>query len=133
MDRRRKAVTVGLQYVWHLKHFRQIKDLRLKHTTSDHSVLIEKKNIAFLDEEYENMSFTTDEELSGYYELVLEFTDPILNRGIWQIITLEHKLWRRQTKKYRLKSYGTIAFVRTTDKSNNTNYDFSLLQMRVNI
>ena len=54
------------------------------------NILIEKKKIAFLDEEYENMSFTTDEELEvGYYELVFEFTDPILIEEFGKSITCE--------------------------------------------
>ena len=71
------------------------------------------------------MSFTTDEELEvGYYELVFEFTDPILIEEFGKSITCEHKLQVSADEKYRLKSYGTIALVRTTDKSNNTDYDF---------
>ena len=121
-----KAVTVsGNMSAFKALSANQGWDLRLKHTTSDHSVLIEKKKIAFLDEEYENMSFTTDEELEvGYYELVFEFTDPILIEEFGKSITCEHKLQVSADEKYRLKSYGTIALVRTTDKSNNTDYDF---------
>ena len=71
------------------------------------------------------MSFSTDEELEvGYYELVFEFTDPILIEEFGKSITCEHKLQVSADEKYRLKSYGTIALVRTTDKSNNTDYDF---------
>ena len=55
--------------------------------------MIEKKKIAFLDEEYENMSFTTDEELEvGYYELVFEFTDPILIEEFGKSILVNIKL-----------------------------------------
>lgn len=99
--------------------------LRLKHTTSSHSVLIDKKNIAFLDEAYENLSFTTSEELEvGAYRIVFEFTDDDLKRDLGQSITCAQTLQVSANEKYRLKSYGTIALVRSTNNRNQTTYDF---------
>lgn len=120
-----KAVTItgDMKAFEVLANVNQGWDLRLKHTTSSHSVLIEKKNIAFLDEEYENMSFSTDEELSvGYYQLVFEFTDPALVQAFGKSITCAHKLQVSADEKYRLKSYGIIALVRSTGTT--TDYDF---------
>lgn len=121
-----KAVTVsGKMDAFKALSANQGWDLRLKHKTSDHTVLVEKKNIAFLDENYENMSFTTNAELEvGEYILVFEFTDPTLISEFGKSITCEHTVKVSSDEKYRLKSYGTIALVRTTDKSSNSDYDF---------
>ncbi len=91
----------------------------------NHSVTVKKKNVAFLDDTYENMSFTVSDELYvGYYNIVFEFTDPILKEEFGKSIVCKHKLQVSDDKKYAMKLYGTIALVRTTDSSNNTDYDF---------
>ena len=121
-----KAITVsGKMAAFKSLSANQGWNLRLKHTTSSHSVLVEKKNVAFLDDAYENMSFTTSETLEvGEYKIVFEFDDPQLQQEFGKSITCSHTLQVSSDEKYRLKSYGTIALVRTTDKSNNTDYDF---------
>ncbi len=99
-------------------------DLRLKHTTSDHSVLIAKSDVSFLDKELKNIAFKTSEELEvGFYELVFEFTDPLLISSFGKKITANAKLQVSANEKYRLKSYGIISLVRTTI-NNTTDYDF---------
>ena len=99
-------------------------DLRLKHTKTNDSVLIEKKNIAFLDDEYENMSFSTSNELIvGEYEIVFEFTDPILKDAFGDAVSCTEKLTVSSDEKYKQKSYGTIALVRTTTNTS-SKYDF---------
>lgn len=99
-------------------------DLRLKHKTSSHTVLIEKKNIAFMDDKYENLSFTTEKELEvGEYSVVFEFTDKDLVAEFGKSITAKATLQVSADEKYKLKSYGTVALVRITE-SNKTDYDF---------
>ncbi len=98
-------------------------DLRLKHTTSDHSVLIAKADISFLDDAYENMSFRTNKELEvGYYDIVFEFEDEVLEEAFGKSITATAKLQVSADEKYRQKSYGIVALVRSTD--NSSSYDF---------
>lgn len=120
-----KAITVSGS----MKPFKALSgnqgwDLRLKHKTSGHSVLIEKKNIAFMDEEYQNLSFTTKEELEvGEYSLVFTFSDKDLIAEFGKSITAKAALTVSADEKYKLKSYGTIALVRIT-KNNATDYEF---------
>lgn len=118
-----KAVTIsGSMSAFEALSANQGWDLRLYHTTSDDVVLIEKKNIAFLDDAYENMSFTTDEELEvGEYKIVFEFTDKTLVSEFGKSITCNHTLQVSADEKYRQKSYGTIAIVRIT--GGDTTYD----------
>ncbi len=120
-----KAVTVSGK----MKAFKALKenqgwDLRLIHETTGESVLIKKSNISFLDDSYENMSFSTGEELTvGNYKLVFEFTNPQLVAELGKSITCPQKLQVSADPKYKLKMYGTMALIRTTD-NNKTDYDF---------
>ncbi len=99
-------------------------DLRLKHMASDHSVLIAKKDISFLDDAYENMSFRTSEWLEiGEYSIVFEFTDPTLQQAFGKSITASERVYVSADEKYRQKSYGIVSLVRTTEENNST-YDF---------
>lgn len=117
-----KAVTVSGK----MKAFKALSEdqgweLKLKHTTSNHEVVIEKKNIAFLDDAYENMSFTTKEELEvGKYDIIFEFNNALLKEEFGKSIKCKHQLQVSADEKYKLKSYGTIALVR----SGNEDYDF---------
>lgn len=90
----------------------------LVHTSSDHRVEIEKKNIAFIDKDYKNLSFMTDEELIvGEYKIVFNFDDKDLKEAFGQSITAAATLKVSADEKYRLKSYGIAALVRSTDFS----------------
>lgn len=100
-------------------------ELKLKHTTSNHTVTIDKKNIAFLDDSGEIMTFTTEETLSvGEYEIVFEINDSRLQESLGAAsIVCSQNLQVSADKKYQLKSYGLIALVRSSDTSN-ADYDF---------
>jgi len=120
-----KAITVtGNMKEFEALNANQGWDLRLKHTTSDHSVLIAKSDISFLDENYETMSFRTGEELEvGYYEIVFEFTDTTLVDAFGKSITATANVQVSADEKYKQKSYGIISLIRTTD-NNSSSYDF---------
>lgn len=99
-------------------------NLVLRHKSGKHEVNIEKKNVAFLDDKYENMSFTTSEKLTvGFYTIEFEFTDPILISEFGQKLTCAEELQVSADEKYGLKSYGLMALVRNTDKGT-TEYDW---------
>ena len=98
----------------------ELWDLYLVHTTSDHEVKIDKKNIAFLDAEYKNMSFSTDETLEvGVYKLEFRFTDTQLKAVFGNTFTAAVTLEVSADEKYKQMSYGLLALVRTDD-----DYDF---------
>ena len=99
-------------------------DLRLIHTVSSHSVLIEKKNISFIGSDYKNMSFTTEEELTvGTYDIVFSFTDPTLIDIFGKSITVGTQLEVSNDKRYALRSTELSRSYALTVK-NNTDYDF---------
>ncbi len=100
-------------------------DLRLYHTGTGDSVLIEKRNVSFLDDAYTAMSFSTKTELSlGEYEITFDFTDPLLVSTFGKSITAAETLMVSDDPYYALKSYGLVALVRSTDNhAGNTSYD----------
>lgn len=100
-------------------------DLKLIHTTTGDEVSIAKNKIAFLDENCEALTFTTGEALEvGEYEIVFEINDSILKEQLKSdTIKCGKTLRVSADTKYRTKSYGMIALVRTTE-GKNTDYDF---------
>lgn len=98
-------------------------ELKLKHETSSHTVTIDKKDITFLDESGETLTFTTDETLYvGNYEIVFEINDSRLQDNLnCTSLTCGTKLQVSADKKYQLRSYGMAALVRSTDSD--TDYD----------
>ena len=98
----------------------ELWDLYLVHTTSDHEVKIDKKNIAFLDENYTNMSFSTNETLEvGIYNIVFRFTDTQLAAVFGKTLKAAVTLEVSADEKYKQMSYGILALVRIDD-----DYDF---------
>lgn len=94
--------------------------LKLKHTSSDSEIAIIKDKIAFLDEDCDTLVFTTDETLEvGEYRLVFEINDPIIRENVGCSITAFQTISVSAAPKYRQKSYGMIALVRS-----GSNYDF---------
>lgn len=58
-------------------------ELKLVHDTTGESVTIDKKNIAFLDETGETLTFTTEEQLYvGDYKIVFEINDTRLQDNL---------------------------------------------------
>ncbi len=120
-----KAVTV----TGSMKEFSALKsnqgwELKLIHTENGEEVLIPKKNISFLDDEYTAMSFTTNADLSlGYYDIVFQFSDDLLVGAFGKSVKASVQLESSADEIYRLKTYGLISLVRTT-QNNNTDYDF---------
>lgn len=88
--------------------------MKLYHTTSDHEVEIEKDRIAFLNEAYSQMTFSTAETLeAGDYQIGYEFTDAQLVDGFGvTALKLDKKLNISNDPKYRSKSYALMALVR---------------------
>ncbi|MCC8160345.1 MAG: S-layer homology domain-containing protein [Oscillospiraceae bacterium] len=121
-----KAVTINGD----MKAFKSLNSdsgwsLKLKHTTSDHEVVIDKKNVAFLDDSYTTMSFsTTDDLYVGAYNIVFEFSDETYISSFGKSVTASAVLNVSADKIYALKSYAILSLVRTTDSNNNTTYDF---------
>ena len=101
-------------------------ELKLVHDTTGESVTIDKKNIAFLDETGETLTFTTEEQLYvGDYKIVFEISDTRLQDNLkCKSLTCNQKLQVSADKKYQLKSYGMAALVRTTDGAEAGSYDF---------
>lgn len=98
----------------------ELWDLYLVHEKTGEEVLIEKKNISFLNEAYTNMSFSTDAELTvGKYNLVFRFRDAQLQKDFGKEIAATVQLEASADPKYKQRSYGTIALVRMDDQ-----YDF---------
>lgn len=100
--------------------------LKLVHKTTEKEVSIKKKDIAFIDENCEVLTFTTMEPLTvGEYEIVFDFTnDAALKEQFGaDSIKCEKTLTVSANKKYQLKSYGLVALVRTT-LDGKTDYDF---------
>lgn len=101
--------------------------LKLYHKTSDHCVTVLKKNIAFLDDTYETLTFTTDETLYvGEYRIVFEINDPTIREQLnCTSIECDKTVEVSADSKYRIKSYGMMALVRMNDKDGgNVKYDF---------
>ncbi|MCD8049379.1 MAG: InlB B-repeat-containing protein, partial [Clostridia bacterium] len=122
-----KAVTIS----GNMKEFKALEGnegwaLYLRHTTSDHEVVIEKSKVAFLDDSYSSMSFTTTEELEvGFYSIEFEFTDTNLISAFGNKLTAGGELQVSADETYALKSYSLMSLVRRTDTStNHTWYDF---------
>ena len=105
-------------------------DLKLIHETTGHSVIIQKNDMAFLDESGETLSFTTDEELQvGEYKIVFELNDERLRENLkCDSISAAEKLTVSADERYQLKSYGMAALVRTTEGSNVGEYDFFIFR-----
>ena len=100
--------------------------LKLIHETTGDEVIIEKQNIAFLDDACETLTFTTTKQLYvGYYKIVFEIDDPTLQANLnCTSVACKTKLQVSADEKYRIKSYGMAALVRTTKDSSAGNYDF---------
>lgn len=97
----------------------------LRHESGKHEVEIAKNNVAFLDDKFENMSFTTREKLTvGFYTIEFEFTDPILISEFGSKLICAEKLQVSADEKYGLKSYGLMALVRSSSKGKNSTYDW---------
>lgn len=97
----------------------------LRHESGRHEVDISKSNVAFLDDKYENMSFTTREKLTvGFYTIEFEFTDDILRSEFGDKLICAEKLQVSADEKYGLKSYGLMALVRSSSKGKNSTYDW---------
>lgn len=107
----------------------QTKDkvkLKLIHTKTKAAVTIENSRIAFLDETYETMTFTTEEELTvGEYDIAVEIDDDELVKELgYDKVYSDQRLEVSADSKYRIKSYGMAALVRITESSGKTYYDF---------
>lgn len=100
-------------------------NLVLYNETANHRVQIDRKKIAFIDEKFETLTFTTSETLVvGEYDIRFEIDNAELEKSFGgDTITCNEKLEVSADPKYRLKSYGMIALVRNTDDSD-TDYDF---------
>lgn len=99
--------------------------LRLVHETTGDEVSIPMDKLAFLDDSYETLTFTTSETLVvGEYRIVFDINDGVLkeNLGCDQIECTQ-KLRVSADPKYRIKSYGMVALVRSTIDARTT-YDF---------
>ena len=99
--------------------------LKLIHETTGHSVTIKKDKIAFLDNSGETRSFTTDEELNvGEYKIVFELDDRLSQILNCNSISAAEKLEVSANEKYKLKSYGLMALVRSSLGNDIGKYDF---------
>ncbi len=100
--------------------------LKLVHETTGDEVIIEKQNIAFLDDACETLTFTTTKQLYvGYYKIVFEIDDPTLQANLnCTSVACKTKLQVSADEKYRIKSYGMAALVRTTKDTAAGGYDF---------
>lgn len=100
-------------------------DLKLVHEKTGDEVVISKDKIAFLDETCETLTFTTNATLTvGNYNIVFDIKDDAIKENLkFDSITCNQKLQVSADSKYKLKSYGMIALVRTT-KGDDSDYDF---------
>ncbi len=104
-------------------------ELVLYNETAKHSVSVQKDKIAFIDDTYETMSFTTEEALYvGEYSIMFKIKDADLKSQLGgnDTITCDKKLKVSADEKYRIKSYGLIALVRSLDNkaASKASYDF---------
>lgn len=110
-----KAVTItGEMSAFQALTASQGWELKLKHTKTDNTVTVPKKNISFIDETFENISFTVSDELYvGKYRMVFEFTDPDLISAFGNAIECKHEIEVSSDKKYAMKLYGIVSVVRS--------------------
>lgn len=114
-----KAVTISGR----MNEFSALKastnwNLYLEHTSTNHEVLINKKDISFIDDTYTALSFKTNEELIvGDYKIVFRFTDIDLIEGFGAAeITASCVLHVSADEYFKQSSYGILSLVRY-DKS----------------
>lgn len=100
-------------------------ELVLWSKTANHTVTIPGNKIAFIDDTFETLSFSTDETLYvGEYSVMFKIYDETLKAQLGaDTVACKEKLNVSADEKYRIKSYGLIALVRST-KSSTTTYDF---------
>lgn len=99
-------------------------DLYLVSQGNEEEIKIDKKNIAFTDDTYQTMSFSTDEELAiGTYNIVFKFTDAQLKSSFGSKVTAAATMNVSADKKYLARSYGLVAMIRFSSRQNNI-YDF---------
>lgn len=89
-------------------------DMYLVHTSSNHEVLINKRDISFINDSYTAFSFKTREELSvGAYKIVFRLKDAQLKEGFGtDELTASCLLNVSPDEKYKQLSYGILALVR---------------------
>ena len=76
-------------------------------------VRIDKKNIAFVGDKHDTLSFSTTEELPlGTYEAVFRFTETALVAAFGQELSTGRTVTASADQRYRSRSYGIIALVR---------------------
>jgi len=86
----------------------------LYHTTSDHKVLIDKEDFAFIDTECTQFTLITDETLHvGEYTIGFEFTDSQLVDGFGATsIKLAKNVQVSNDPKYRTRTYALMGLIR---------------------
>jgi len=99
-------------------------DLYLVSQSNQEEIKIDKKNVAFTDDTYETMSFSTDEELAiGKYNIVFKFTDEQLKSSFGSKVTAAATLDVSLDPIYRSRSYGLVAMIRFSHDGRQI-YDF---------
>ena len=81
--------------------------------TEKDEVRIDKKNIAFVGDKYDTLSFSTTEELPlGTYEVVFKFNETELVRAFGAELATGRTVTASADQRYRSRSYGIITLVR---------------------
>ena len=89
-------------------------ELKLYHTTTDHTVTIDHNRVAFLGDAYSQISFTTDKELVvGEYEIGFVFSDTQLVDGFGCVELRFDKTFQVSNDPlYKTRNFGLIALIR---------------------
>ena len=108
-------------------------ELKLYHTTTDHTVTIDHNRVAFLGDAYSQISFTTDKELVvGEYEIGFVFSDTQLVDGFGCVELRFDKTFQVSNDPlYKTRNFGLIALIRH-DRSDYTYVPFADRQEYVN-
>ncbi len=107
-----------------LKSLRATSGWEMFLVKGNHNVHINKSDIAFTNESYQTMTFSTTEELElGEYSLEFRFTDDQLKAEFTDKIIASKKITVSDDEYYRSQSYGLVAMVRF-DNGGYPAYDF---------